>query len=122
MAIRGTVILYNSSAQFAATNDTRQMLQSSGSSVGPNVVWFGGRTNLEITCRTYPPVAGNLQVQKLGADNFTWIQVGSGVLPVGITTAQVYSFDASPGTYRVFANSSGGMVGLYVTMAGIQYT
>lgn len=115
MAIRGAVVLYNSSAAYTLAN---------GNVIGssyPSITWIGGRTLLTVTAPTFPTLAQGLQIQTLAADNSTWLMVGSGILQSGISTAQMYAFDAPPGQYKIVCNS-GLVSGLYVTLTGVAYT
>lgn len=92
-----------------ATNATGAAAQPSTS----GAEYIGGRSALTV-------VAGNFtgltcQLQLLGPDNSTWINIGSAITANGVT-----SFDAPSGVYRL--NMSGGTsAGLYATLTTLPY-
>lgn len=135
-AIRGSQVIYNSSLQFAlsipygagatgiqyqngvAIGGTPVTWAYGSSSIG--VQWFGGRTMVHFNSDgVFPPAAANLQIQ-LQQPGGNWLQVGSGIFPVGITNANMFAFDSVPGQYRVFSNS-GLTQGLNIVFTGIDY-
>ena len=140
-AVRGNVILYNSSLQLAANINTSQGIPAVSGPIYQNGVliggtpvvwgvgagsssiptqWYGGRTMVHVAGPTFPPVASGVQVQQLQPDGATWLTIGSGVIPANIIQTGMWSIDTSPGQYRVFSNS-GVISGLCVQMTGVSY-
>lgn len=133
---RGSVVLYNSSLQFAASipygagvsnpQFTNGVLTGgtpitwAGGSSSLAVQWYGGRTAISYAFDGIIPVAtANLQVQ-VQQQNGNWIQAGSGVVLTAPQAASIFVFDAPAGNYRVFSNS-GLTIGLNIMMMGIPY-
>lgn len=133
-AVRGSVVVYNSSLQFATSvpNGVSGPIIQNGVVVGGtpitwaggssslSVMWYGGWTMLSLDSDgVFPPAAANLQLQ-VQNQRGNWIQAGSGVLLAGTTSAYQQPFDAAPGQYRMFSNS-GLTTGLNVTLIGLSY-
>jgi hypothetical protein len=121
MAVRGAVILFNSSAQFAQSFLPTQVISNfpaiaTGSNVGPQVFWPGGRTMLVVSATTYP---SGLTVQTMMPDG-SWLSIGSSVVPIGINTNTYVPMDLAQGTFRVIA-TSGSSAGLNALLVGVQY-
>lgn len=72
----------------------------------------GGRYNLTVLATTYPTTC---QLQVLGSDAATWINLGSSLSANGVT-----SFDLSPGQYRMNL-VTGTTAGLYATLVRVAY-
>jgi len=130
MAVRGSVVLFNSSLQFqnsfisaGSFDQTNYALSKSfavaatGSSIGPAVQWYGGRSMLQVSsAQSYP---FNLQFQQQMPDG-SWIQVGSGILPTYITQPINQVVDLTFGLYRL-VSSSGSTVALYGMISAVPY-
>lgn len=134
--MRGSQVIYNSSLQFAiqvpnGAGVGNQQFQNGvmvggtpltwpGGSSSLSVQWVGGRTMVSIDCDgAFPSSSLNLQVQMLN-QRANWIQVGSGVIPVGPTAAGMWAIDTAPGQYRLSQNS-GITVAMNVLFTGVTY-
>ena len=133
-SIRGSIIVYNSSLQFATTvpNGVAGGQYQNGVLVGGTpatwaggssslaVQWYGGRTMLSIDSDGVFPPSSQLLALQVQNQRGAWVQAGSGILLAGTTSAYMQAFDAIPGQYRVFSGS-GLTVGLNVLLTGISY-
>jgi hypothetical protein len=117
---RGSVILYNSSAQFAqsvAPQLVPTFTTATGSSLGPMVTWVGGRSCVAVDGQNFPT---GLQVLVQMPDG-TMVQVGSSIVPgTGIIPPMYFSCDLPPGQFQLVAGP-GSSVGLYATILPVNY-
>lgn len=95
-----------------ATRAVDLVLNTSTGSPTTATEWMGGRTCLVTLASSYPTTC---QLQLLGKDNATWINIGS-----NITANGSVSQDLPAGTYRM--NLTGGTTtALYATLVSVPY-
>lgn len=82
-----------------------------GVSAALPVMWPGGRSGVTVVATAYG--AGSINLQVLGMDNTTWINVNSTFL-----SNQLFVFDAPPGQYRM-NNAASSAIGVNAVLVRI---
>lgn len=84
-----------------------------GVSASASVPWPGGRSAVTVVATAFG--VGSINLQILGMDNSTWINVNSTFL-----SNQLYLFDAPPGQYRM-NNAASSAIGVNAALVRIPY-